>query len=511
MSSLARGVEFCSLSGQLDDTEYHSMISRLFAGFVRKDLISWLFKQFVACNDGSFERQLCDNAMHQTTKIIRGRDNKHEQFQMIQNHDLSNEMGLGCLSDDLYGEIGSYLKQKDYFAYSQTNRAIYVGCNSPNFLRHLDLIKVKNYSSVDLSKYPQLRILKIKLPKFKELKLPSNGTSICNHLHKLTLDGNKQTDMDLTHFISNNCINFTNLTHLRLSKFGRSGRDLFECLNVMIFRLIMVRFRMITDLSFHAVHCRTFDIGDKIIKSLLPNLHAFGCYFGEKIKYDPIAATTILQFVRLYGDKLRSLRFCNGRFLQGLPTGISFAGLRDLVVLDCARSYGEWVDVILKTTKNLVNVSLNETRRKYKHSLGGNWQIVVNELASHHSLRYLSITTNIENFVHIVNGIECGLVSNELKLSLDFNSGQLGCPKIFDYVSRILDAFLSLKGREFMLRFRFFSGTVLDEIVWRAKRSDFIRVYSECADIQIKKYKFQIKNRNCKICGHQSPFHKLVY
>ena len=111
MSTLAQAVKFRSLADELNDNEYNRMISRLL-NLPRAQMLSWLFKQFAESKDDSFVRQLLDNAIQTTSNIILSRKKKDKE-------NISDKKGASeSLSCDLHREIASYLKQKEYFAYS---------------------------------------------------------------------------------------------------------------------------------------------------------------------------------------------------------------------------------------------------------------------------------------------------------------------------------------------------------------------------------------------------------
>eukprot|EP01083_Nonionella_stella_P076655 208987_1 len=127
---------------------------------------------------------------------------------------------MQSLPSALIGNLASYLKFYDYTSFQTANKTIYTECNTPNTLRHLYLLRINDYSGINLAKYPHLRRLSIKLNAFDSFVLPANGETVCNRLQQITFDGEKQTNTDITHFIAQNTINTNNVTYLRCKSFG---------------------------------------------------------------------------------------------------------------------------------------------------------------------------------------------------------------------------------------------------------------------------------------------------
>lgn len=490
MSTLAQAINFRSLADQLDDAEYQRMIARLLAGSPRGHVMSWLFKQFVTCKAGSFTRALFDNTMDQTTKIIRARKPK----QSAPKQNINNQTNICSLSGDSHREIASYLRQKEYFAYAQTNRAIFVGCNSPNSLRHLDLIKVRDYLSVDLSKYAQLTHLKVKLWQLYNLQLPLNGSKICNNLKNLSLCGGQGYDqMIKTDSSMDGRINLSNVVHLRLSNFGSSNKSFVlrhPNGNLNLLRVMLSKLPSVHHLSLDKVFCPP-DIADNEMKALLPNLTTF-----ESIRS---CRFTFRKFMRLFGDSLHNLRFefdsaLTRRLLHGFFNGdLSFGNLRDLnIVLDGdVQPIMNALDNIFKTAKNLKRVHIQDQPIFDRSNLLSNyWEFLMKKVITKQqtALQYVSLQIIAQRLIHIANGItnKSHLLPNHLAFVLYFHYGSIKCHKIFVSVSRVLDEFLSSGNDKFKLKFVFERWTVVDGDTWNEERLGFMKNYSAYSvDIQI--------------------------
>ena len=97
------------------------------------------------------------------SNIIQQRKEKPKPFP-------TTNIKLDELPKALIGHTASFLHQNEYHRLEKTNRSIYIGCNTPNMLNNLDLRKIKNYSSINLTKYSSITILQINMTKFHEFK-----------------------------------------------------------------------------------------------------------------------------------------------------------------------------------------------------------------------------------------------------------------------------------------------------------------------------------------------------
>ena len=207
-AALPTAIKFCSLSEELNDDEFGRLLSAICARTGRKLLLTALFEQFRdEDNANGVESAIAD--IHD---IMSSREPKHQVTQC-------KSLGVHALPTELIGEIGSYLKQREYFYFGRVFRATYIGCSTPCTLRHLDLLDFDNYSWIRLHKFPQIRSLCFDLNLFDGFQFPSTGT-VCTHLNKLLLSGEASSDIDIDQFASATSIDFKAITHLTLKTFG---------------------------------------------------------------------------------------------------------------------------------------------------------------------------------------------------------------------------------------------------------------------------------------------------
>ena len=212
MAMLPRAIRFRRLASQLNDAEFALFTSRLVQQFGRSVLLTPLFNQCIGATGPPFDGQRLDALVDMISDIINERDSESEAT-------ASSAMTMPSLPGALVGEIASYLEQRSYLNFSKTDRAMFIGCASPNRLVTLDLLRVRDYSAIDVRRFPQITHLKLKLQKFNRLPLPTDGR-VCNHLTKLTLHNDKERTADIDDFLASNAINFDYLRSLILSNFG---------------------------------------------------------------------------------------------------------------------------------------------------------------------------------------------------------------------------------------------------------------------------------------------------
>merc|ERR1712228_191758 len=183
--------------------------------------------------------------------------------------DSKANLKLDCIPRQLIGATASFLQQKDYIHLSKTNRSVFLGCNTPNLMQELNLLKIADYSSIDLALYSSVKTLKLKFSKFNEMKFPENESSVMNQLESITLDGENKNDIDIDPFMINNQLNVQNVTRLELCNFGLplAGRriDIDK-----LYRLLS-KFPNIYDLSMYGVATNA-DVDSGKVCALCPGL-----------------------------------------------------------------------------------------------------------------------------------------------------------------------------------------------------------------------------------------------
>ena len=238
-SVLARAIKFSALCDDLSDVEFAQLLSKIVARLGRGVFMTTLFEQFrdETNADGA---EAAIGAIHGITKS-RQQTPETGQQDVVEMH---------ALPTDLIGEIGSYLKQSEYFAFSRISRATFVGCSSPCTLKELDLTKKDSlyrpldYSRIYLQNFPQIRSLHFDITQFHKFKFPPTG-KVCTHLYKVRVSGDGAYDCDLGPFMSSTAaIDFSSVTHLTLHYFGDDGSNDREdgTFSIPTFKRLLSRF-----------------------------------------------------------------------------------------------------------------------------------------------------------------------------------------------------------------------------------------------------------------------------
>eukprot|EP01083_Nonionella_stella_P236439 830429_1 len=108
------------------------------------------------------------------------------------NQDTILTKNIDGLPPPLVGHTASFLPQLDYIALSTCTRSLFIGCNTPNQMQELNLLKRKwkQHPPIDLAQFPSIKHLKIHLHQVSKV-FPEEGdlmpnTSICRELHAIT-------------------------------------------------------------------------------------------------------------------------------------------------------------------------------------------------------------------------------------------------------------------------------------------------------------------------------------
>eukprot|EP01083_Nonionella_stella_P175618 612093_1 len=215
--ALCKAVQFRLLAAQLtnpEQTQFLSELQDLNTNIITSALFHYIMH--TSPNNQSDAKKMNDIM----SNIILSR--KKEQKLNVAVLEDSPIIKLDCIPRRLVGEISSFLSQSDYINLSKTNRFIFTGCNSPNQLQTLQLIKINNYSGINLELYPSVRHLSLNMSIFNQLMPQIAGPSVLNQLESLRLDGAWQHDFDIDTFLNNNPININNVTQLTFARFSPS-------------------------------------------------------------------------------------------------------------------------------------------------------------------------------------------------------------------------------------------------------------------------------------------------
>lgn len=217
MASLVQAVRFMDLASQLNDVEFGTFIIDFIKKRGRSCLLSMIFNHLSDSNNDD------DGVLKEFISIINGVIRKREDD--VQTICTST---MASLSAPLIGKIGTFLNQEDHIHFGLVSRSVFIGCNTPNTLRHLNLIGIQDYSKIDICRYTQLRILKFNLSAFRSFNFQSIGY-VFRYLHKIEIDNTGNHVIQCFDALSR-CpsINFPSITHLCLSNFSTITRSRYN-------------------------------------------------------------------------------------------------------------------------------------------------------------------------------------------------------------------------------------------------------------------------------------------
>ena len=127
--SVAEGIRFRYLVSQLTQPERKLFINSLDQDLITKALFYYVVHQLA----GKSQIDPSDDVTQTVSNIIQCREPDNEETNDVICKTLDQ------LPQRLIGNVASYLVQTTYEALSQSNRAIYLGCNSPNLLQDLQI------------------------------------------------------------------------------------------------------------------------------------------------------------------------------------------------------------------------------------------------------------------------------------------------------------------------------------------------------------------------------------
>eukprot|EP01083_Nonionella_stella_P118659 354315_1 len=495
MASLDEVIRFRASVDKLTGTEFDQFILTLMQKCGRDIIITSLFTMFTSERNRS--SQTLDTTLNIIKQIIESRKTKPKPAN-------SYEITMQSLPSALIGNLASYLYFTDYESFQTVNRTVYIGCNTPNTLRRLDLSQINDYSQINLAKYLHLNKLSIRFNAFisnNAFVLPANGETVCNRLRRIAFDGANQTDVDISNFItSQNIINTNNITYLRCTRFGH-GRTHFS---FDAFTQFLLKFPNIEHLSLVAVALPSVpDIQSSLLQSL-PHL--------QGVTWLSSSSAFLVEILTAFGSKLKALKF-RDRIVAPMPNHITFSHLEQLMILSPQIAT---LDHILKTAKNLRKIVLYFNRINSTFSID---KLLATqpllEYVGVHGLSYRDVSNSI------CNGIEHGLYNREhknkyIKLNMDlFLVGDIDITtykRILFMIVKITNQLRTLDVEHFMIiitakrvlttKYKTHKWMRKEFSVFEQKHSD-MRVYHGTRDFD---YYIIVSNVGCAINGRVESF-----
>ena len=238
--SANEAIRFRYLTNQLSKQEKQSLIFQLLNK--PHDIITKALFQFFINNQTEAQ-----NVNSLISKIIR----KREKVQVD-----PPQFKLDMIPKALIGHIASFTNQSDYANLSNTNRSVYLGCNTPNMLQTLHLHKDYQYSSIKLESYPSIKYFEFGLKHFHKFRISSTTQPLFNQLNELSISGKHADVQAFNQFVENNFVNSSNVKALSCIDFGRNiDKDPFTKFVSKLSKLTFLHLNKFScDIDVGAVH-----------------------------------------------------------------------------------------------------------------------------------------------------------------------------------------------------------------------------------------------------------------
>ena len=483
--ALATAIKFRHLASQLNQDEtaqFVAILSRQRESMILKAL----FMFFVQSTNGETENHNANNII---SKIIRSR----KKTVKTQSIDQASNLKLDRIPRQLIGATATFLKQTDYINLSNTNRSVYLGCNAPNSLQELNLLRVKDYSSINLALYPSVKTLKLKLSKFKDLMFPQGGSLVMNQLKSLILEGAADLNLDIDGFlaVAKQQMNTDNVRALKLKMFG-AGENRFD---VDALYKILRTFPNILNLDLSCLFLNAV-IDSTKMNELYPRLTVL------RLMVRPTPSA--ISLVQHYGQQLNSLSIAD----RDLNLDIGNVDFSNLQTLNLSVPSAKVIKDILKTAVNLKSIKMVLQHWKSMDAASIPSEIkhsVANSLTSCPALEFMNLARIHKNGQYLLSaleGLEKGLFeSKAVRERLRIIIRIYRIDNIKDVMLKVGNVvnWARLRTNDFMLMFDCDRNSkVVNKIV---KDLQAISV-----EIQVKRYEklFVISNRCCQINGFQS-------
>eukprot|EP01084_Bolivina_argentea_P040894 75477_1 len=168
MTTLVDSLRLTLLSNRLNHDEWSQLTTKLTSSFGR----AFILNAIKSLQSNDFK-----SVISMIKEIIYSREEiSSEPFA------LANIQCIDQLSSGLIGNIATYLTAKEYGRFEQSNRCLYISCNTPNKLQTINLSNknVACYSTINLFKYSPGYYLQLDYEHTNKLNIPSNVNNVSN-------------------------------------------------------------------------------------------------------------------------------------------------------------------------------------------------------------------------------------------------------------------------------------------------------------------------------------------
>lgn len=499
-----------------DDIEFDLFLASVVEQYGRGLLRSAIFNQFTSRNFNQSNESTLSGLLEIVDGIIKARDDDSGSDPVGDGdaEDPSTErqpVELSSLSLALFGEIASYLRQKEYFRWGQSRRDIYIATNTPNTLRELDLSSgYYDYSMIDLSRFGQLRTLAVNLEVLDTLPSPASGI-VCPRLRRIMFNSEYYRSIPSKIFSKLKALPFSNITDLRLMHFGSIEDDPDEDeqfrgpFRIDLFLDLIAKFTNVQKLHLDSVELQTLEPSKtKELLNLLPHLEVLTvveCEMMEPIK----------QIVCAFSGQLRGLDVHSDQSLSDISSGTQFPVLEHFGGANSPSSMIPFVPTI----KSLLHTALQSATALTRLHLGwdNDWsqKTIIKLLSEKNQLEQLVISGMPNDFNHICSAINRGLFNSRhlkkksLQIKLwEMDLADVQTTDVLFNVTTVINALTSADIDHWLLLWRLYSPYSVSH---RRKPSDWRQITERFVaenshhNVTWSKRDLLVQNRGCKIQG----------
>ena len=177
--SVVAGVRYRNLISQLTEQEKKSFTSSLNPNLIAKALFYYVIHQSKTTASGGNQT---DDVTQMVSDIIQSRKPVKKEKKDIKLLKDTKCKSLDQLPQRLIGKVASYLQEGSYRELSHTNRAIYIGCNTPNLLQSLH-VDSDNQAIKDkitkMPRYPFAKHVQVDVEKLSTERADSIQRTFC--------------------------------------------------------------------------------------------------------------------------------------------------------------------------------------------------------------------------------------------------------------------------------------------------------------------------------------------
>ena len=307
-------------------------------------------------------------------------------------HDYSR-LSFEDLPTTTVGEIASYLKEKDYIAFSRTNSKIHGDCTAVHRLQRLRLNEKKDYSVLNIQHFHQITDLSFHLSKITQFN-QTNGQifSGCTRLRSMTIKGTggrrccAKSDIDC--LVNDNSPCFASIESLTLLNVYKITPNQFT--------RILTKFKALNHLQLGLVYFEGPPLNAIDVQTLCPSLSELAV----------ICCSEVSTLLNSWHSKLDTLTVgpCS------LSSNYNLSAVQRLCFLGLRLSQ---IDTLLNSTKSLREISLiSNCNHPPSPSLSVQEmkEVTTRFIVDQSALEYLYIFSGTPgHFAVICGAIQCGL------------------------------------------------------------------------------------------------------